>query len=100
LSPPFDGPTFLIALDDLVTRLCARHRTLRVRRIGPEENPSGDDWIWYFSHPTSAATVQVDPGLESLFFVSADPRRGLAEPDSVDAAVELVERWLGLPDAS
>ena len=92
----FDDSTFLAALDQLIARLQRRHAGVEVRRIRPEENPTGDDWIWYFTHPASTVTVQVDPDWEHLFLVGAEPGTGLAELDTVDQAVDLIEQRLGL----
>lgn len=92
----FDDVAFVAALDELIARLRGRHTGLKVTRILPEENPSGDDWIWYFTHPASAVTVQVDPDWQALFLVSAQPAAGLVELQTVDEAVDLIERWLGL----
>jgi uncharacterized iron-regulated membrane protein len=95
----FDDAAFLAALDQLIARLRSRHAGLEVRRILPEEKPSGDDWIWYFTHPASNVTVQVDPNWQALFLLSAEPAAGLVELDTVDHAVDLIERWLGLSGA-
>ena len=90
----FDDAAFLEALDQLIAGLQRRHTGIGVRRIRPEENPSGDDWIWYFTHPSSAVTVQLDPDWEHLFLVGAEPGTGLTELDTVDEAVDVIEQQL------
>jgi len=97
-NPRYDDAAFLAALDRLIDRLRSRHPELRVERIRPEDNPCGDDWIWYFRHPGSPVVAQVDPDWEALFLVSAHPSAdaGVAEVDSEADAAELIARWLGL----
>ena len=92
----FNDATFLVALDRLVARLRADHPLVVVRRITPEENPSGDDWIWYFTTPASTVPVQVDPSTSAVFTISCAPLGGFIEVETVEEAAALVAQWLGL----
>ena len=96
----FDESAFMKELQTLIDTLHECEPAVQVRRLLQEENPCGDDLVWYFTRPGCPFEVQVDPGIETLFLISTDEKPGYAEPMTVTEALGVVREWLHLNELS